>query len=202
MPSCCKICKILFKIYIRYSYCLFVFYAYTKYSPSSALSVYIKLVAVDMQMTYQPCSFEVFGYDVLLDENLRPWLLEVNASPSLARENHLDHRVKDSMIRDTVKLIDPAPFDRKAISVILKRRIQEGSQKAFSGKSDQALEKDLKKILGNYIPRSYGEVPKNLGNYEILCPGTKIYSQIVKLKGKIIKDELPPTTFKAAGALI
>lgn len=37
---------------------------------------------------------QVFGYDVLIDEDHRPWLLEVNASPSMARENKLDETVR------------------------------------------------------------------------------------------------------------
>ncbi len=37
-------------------------------------------------------------YDVLVDETLRPWLLEVNASPSLARDTPLDCEVKDRLV--------------------------------------------------------------------------------------------------------
>lgn len=151
------------------------------------------LVAVDMHMTYQPCSFEVFGYDVLIDQNLRPWLIEVNASPSLSRDNQLDHRVKDAMIRDTIKLIDPAPFDRAAIPKILRRRMKDTKNVSLSAKKDKNLEADLKSILGGdsgkgWVPRKYGEIPREMGEYEMLCPGTKGYAHVLKLKRAIMKD--------------
>jgi hypothetical protein len=38
---------------------------------------------------YQVNSFEVFGFDVLIDQALKPWLIEVNASPSMSRDNDL-----------------------------------------------------------------------------------------------------------------
>ena len=34
-------------------------------------------------------------YDILIDDKSRPWLIEVNACPSLARPNVLDKYVKN-----------------------------------------------------------------------------------------------------------
>ena len=97
------------------------------------------------------------------------------------------------MIKDTIELIDPPPFNREAIPRILKRRIKEFQQSKSSflnNKNDSALESDLHEILGDYIPRKFGEIPKKIGNYEMLCPGTKAYTQVMKLKRSIIKDPI------------
>lgn len=49
--------------------------------------------------------YELLGYDILLDSNLNPWLLEVNLSPSLAFESPLDLKIKANLIKDTLNLI-------------------------------------------------------------------------------------------------
>ncbi|KAK2582281.1 hypothetical protein KPH14_004624 [Odynerus spinipes] len=49
--------------------------------------------------------YELFGIDVLLDENLKPWLLEVNACPSLHTPSPLDETVKGALVTDTLNLV-------------------------------------------------------------------------------------------------
>ncbi|XP_016895189.1 tubulin monoglutamylase TTLL4 isoform X2 [Cynoglossus semilaevis] len=47
---------------------------------------------------------ELFGFDIMLDENLKPWILEVNISPSLHSNSALDASIKGQMIRDLLNL--------------------------------------------------------------------------------------------------
>ncbi|XP_023290516.1 tubulin polyglutamylase TTLL4 [Orussus abietinus] len=49
--------------------------------------------------------FELFGVDILLDENLKPWLLEVNISPSLQSSSPLDEAVKGPLIRNVFNMV-------------------------------------------------------------------------------------------------
>lgn len=65
------------------------------------------LLAVSDTIPNHPNCFELFGYDVLVDAQLKPWLIEVNSSPSLARENPLDVLIKEALVADTISIVSP-----------------------------------------------------------------------------------------------
>ncbi|XP_015121898.1 probable tubulin polyglutamylase TTLL2 [Diachasma alloeum] len=49
--------------------------------------------------------FEFFGFDVLIDANLKPWLLEVNVSPALGNDCEVDSEVKKPLLHDLFDLL-------------------------------------------------------------------------------------------------
>ena len=50
--------------------------------------------------------FEIYGYDILLDKDLKPWLLEINASPSMTANTPHDFELKCGLIDDVFTIID------------------------------------------------------------------------------------------------
>jgi hypothetical protein len=67
--------------------------------------------------THRTNCFELFGFDVLIDSDLKPWLLEVNLSPSFACDSPLDASIKGNLIVDTYNLVGLKRFDRKKESL-------------------------------------------------------------------------------------
>lgn len=37
------------------------------------------------------CCFELFGFDVMIDNSFKPWLLEVNSGPAMSMDNNVDY---------------------------------------------------------------------------------------------------------------
>ncbi|XP_046363320.2 probable beta-tubulin polyglutamylase [Haliotis rufescens] len=50
--------------------------------------------------------FEMYGFDILVDENLKPWLLEVNFSPSLTSDCLADILVKKPLLHDLMDMMN------------------------------------------------------------------------------------------------
>ena len=46
-------------------------------------------------------SFQILGFDIMIDKNFRPWLIEVNQAPSFQTDSPLDYEVKKCVCKDT-----------------------------------------------------------------------------------------------------
>lgn len=54
--------------------------------------------------------FELYGFDIIIDEEYNPWLLEVNVNPSLNCDSELDYNIKTNLITDIINIIGLRPF--------------------------------------------------------------------------------------------
>lgn len=69
---------------------------------------------------YVPSSnncFELLGFDILIDEVLQPWLIEVNLSPSLGCDAPLDQKIKGNLMADLFTLVGVVPLEQRKIQM-------------------------------------------------------------------------------------
>lgn len=64
------------------------------------------LLAVQPIMISDRHCFEMYGYDIIIDQDLKPWLLEVNASPSLTANTREDYLMKTEMLHGMLDVVD------------------------------------------------------------------------------------------------
>jgi hypothetical protein len=57
--------------------------------------------------------FDLLGFDIMLDSDLKPWLLEVNLSPSMNTDSPLDLYIKSNLVSDALNLVGVRAFDRR-----------------------------------------------------------------------------------------
>lgn len=57
--------------------------------------------------------FQILGFDVLINQNLDPILLEVNHTPSFKTDTPLDKFIKKSLIKDTLNLLNVNTENKK-----------------------------------------------------------------------------------------
>ncbi|KAL5272706.1 hypothetical protein ACHWQZ_G000784 [Mnemiopsis leidyi] len=67
--------------------------------------------ACRMFLPHRENCFELFGFDVIFDEDRKPWLLEVNLSPSLACESPLDLKIKSNLVSHMLTLAGVVALD-------------------------------------------------------------------------------------------
>ncbi|XP_063078388.1 probable tubulin polyglutamylase TTLL2 [Engraulis encrasicolus] len=104
--------------------------------------VTLTLLAIAPSIPSRRNCIELFGFDILIDENFKPWLLEVNYSPALSLDCSADITVKKGLINDLVDLMNYKEIDclrqRGYLKQKYKRPCYLGSQ-ALPPRSPQVL---------------------------------------------------------------
>jgi tubulin polyglutamylase TTLL7 len=49
--------------------------------------------------------FEILGFDILLDDKMKPWVLEVNRSPSFGALQQIDFDIKSKLLVESFELL-------------------------------------------------------------------------------------------------
>jgi len=69
--------------------------------------------------------FEILGFDIMLDRKLKPWLIEVNHSPSFHTDSQLDKDIKEAFLGDTMRMLNCSYMERKRCIEEDRRRVKE-----------------------------------------------------------------------------
>lgn len=96
------------------------------------------LKAVQPVMINDKHCFECYGYDIIIDDELKPWLVEVNASPSLTSTTTDDRKMKSRLIRDVFELVVPGDAESPSESNYFELLVDESIE--------QKLERQKKKM--------------------------------------------------------
>ncbi|KAM9487011.1 tubulin monoglutamylase TTLL4 isoform 1-T2 [Clarias gariepinus] len=135
------------------------------------------LVKMHVRSSYS--CHELFGFDIMLDENLKPWVLEVNISPSLHSNSALDVSIKGQMIRDVLNLAGFMLPKKEDVLVssnngctssssgsISKSSLYEGAR--VRSRSDLSPDEKLKRAF--YLTQRFGDQDFSSTILEVLTP--------------------------------
>lgn len=122
--------------------------------------ILVTLEAAKSELVQRNRSFEFLGYDILLDEQLHPWILEANMSPAMAHRSEDQNRLIASMCEGLVHLAiqpwfeDLFPADKAALSIDGDRGYGNYGgwevlccEKVAPPKVKEILERDVKQVV-------------------------------------------------------
>ena len=141
--------------------------------------------------------FELYGFDIFVDQKFKVWLLEVNVNPSLHCNSPLDLSIKTELMVDLFNLIGIVPFNHnnneeiynlsrkknyKSLSDFKLPKINQNFKNNYEiqSKGNEKIDEYNKKIIENYLEE---KMRAELTGFELIFPkkeNVEFYSNILK----------------------
>jgi len=127
--------------------------------------------------------FEILGFDIMVDDNLEPYLLEINHAPSFSTDTPLDNQVKHDLLFDTFKLLNLS-VQRKCDYKV--EQLRSTQHRIFTGKKTKYTHEERKEIRNQLDADRHKYEMQNLGSYELIYSDQD--KKIAKRYSKYVKD--------------
>ena len=121
--------------------------------------------------------FEVLGFDIMLDEKLQPYLIEVNHLPSFGTDAPLDKAIKSKVIEQAMSVVQAKPDDRRMYEKSQRRKSRHRLVNRLGGGT----------LLGRRDPYEEDEADENDENDGIDSPMLRLHRPAAP------QHALPPT---------
>lgn len=114
--------------------------------------------------------FQILGFDILIDSKCRPWLLEVNQSPSFSTDSPLDYKIKKTVLGDAFNLLNLST-ERRLYCEQMQREAME--RRIRTGKTSKVNMEDKEKQRQIKLKERYEFEKGREGGYELIFPNEK-----------------------------
>lgn len=127
--------------------------------------------------------------DILIDHKLKPWLLEVNHTPSFTTDTPFDRKVKKNVIKDSLILMNISLENRIKYKNLKKIELQ---QRVLTGKKLKLAPEEKQKLIEIAQQERDAYESKNLGGFTKVYPlgheSEKIYEDFIKYSTKLWEE--------------
>ncbi|XP_011300668.1 tubulin polyglutamylase TTLL13-like isoform X2 [Fopius arisanus] len=115
--------------------------------------------------------FEILGFDILIDSKLKPYLLEVNHSPSFHTDAQLDKDIKESLLMDTFNMLNLHHYDKRKIIEEDRKRVRDRLLQGINGK-DLSVNDTVgpSKVEEKSLQEHHKWEEEHMGNYRRIYP--------------------------------
>ncbi|XP_052236726.1 LOW QUALITY PROTEIN: tubulin polyglutamylase TTLL5-like [Dreissena polymorpha] len=123
--------------------------------------IILTLLVQAPQVPKQRNCFELYGFDILIDDKLKPWLLEVNYSPALNNDTQIDVAVKKPMLHCLIDMVNfrEGDADRGSIDKTFNSR-NKRTQGRASANINNNNRQDLERTISSSRLSNHGSMQR------------------------------------------
>jgi len=139
--------------------------------------------------------FEILGLDILIDKNLKAWLIEVNHLPSFGTDSPLDLDIKERLMEQTFNVLPTMADDEEAYMLYHKeqaekrltqeKRLSKAAIAEREREERERKEKERKKAAKNFAPASKPK-PVSPAPPSVIIPEVPTVDRVEEIKKELV----------------